>query len=61
VAEYVGHPNEEAPAVAAVVGSVLAQEMLRAVTEVGEPCRNGLFFAMDGGQGSVENLGCPEV
>ena len=61
VAEYVGHPNEEAPAVAAVVGGVLAQEMLRAVTKVGEPCRNGFFFAMDGGQGSVENLGCPEV
>lgn len=58
LSEYVG-TTEEAPAVAAIIGGVLAQEMLRAVTHVGEPVRNGFFFGMEGGQGTCENLGCP--
>ena len=48
----------ESPAVAAVAGGVLAQEMLRAVTKVGEPVRNAFFFSAADGQGTVENLGC---
>lgn len=48
----------ESPAVAAVVGGILAQEMLRAVTKVGEPVRNAFFFSAAKGQGTVENLGC---
>ena len=48
----------ESPAVAAVAGGVLAQEMLRAVTKVGEPVRNAFFFSAANGQGTVENLGC---
>jgi ubiquitin-like 1-activating enzyme E1 A len=48
----------ESPAVAAIAGGVLAQEMLRAVTKVGEPVRNAFFFSAANGQGTVENLGC---
>jgi len=47
----------ESPAVAAIAGGVLAQEMLRAVTKVGEPVRNAFFFSAANGQGTVENLG----
>jgi ubiquitin-like 1-activating enzyme E1 A len=50
--------REESPAVAAVVGGVLANEMLRAVTKIGEPARNGFFFSATNGQGTIENLGC---
>ena len=48
----------ESPAVAAIAGGILAQEMLRAVTKVGEPVRNAFFFSGANGQGTVENLGC---
>ena len=48
----------ESPAVASIAGGVLAQEMLRAVTKVGEPVRNAFFFSAANGQGTVENLGC---
>jgi ubiquitin-like 1-activating enzyme E1 A len=47
------------PAVAAVVGGILGQELLRAVTGKGEPVRNAFFFSMTNSQGTIENLGCP--
>jgi len=49
----------EMPAVAAVVGGILGQELLRAVTGKGEPVRNAFFFSMTNSQGTIENLGCP--
>ena len=49
----------ESPAVAAVVGGILAQEVLRSVTGKGEPVRNSFFFGVRNGQGTVENMGCP--
>lgn len=49
----------ESPAVAAVVGGILAQEVLRSVTGKGEPVRNSFFFGVRNGQGTVENVGCP--
>ena len=49
----------EMPAVAAVVGGILGQELLRAVTGKGQPVRNSFFFSIENGQGTIENLGCP--
>ena len=49
----------ESPAGAAVVGGILAQEVLRSVTGKGEPVRNSFFFGVRNGQGTVENMGCP--
>lgn len=49
----------EMPAVAAVVGGILGQELLRAVTGKGEPVRNAFFFTAANSQGTVENIGCP--
>jgi ubiquitin-like 1-activating enzyme E1 A len=62
--DYVGGGGEdgagyEMPAVAAVVGGILGQELLRAVTGKGEPVRNAFFFSMANSQGTIENIGCP--
>ena len=54
-----GGDGGESPAVAAVVGGILAQEVLRSVTGKGEPVRNSFFFGVRNGQGTVENMGCP--
>ena len=55
----VGDASYEMPAVAAVVGGILGQELLRAVTGKGEPVRNSFFFTMANSQGTIENIGCP--
>ena len=68
VEDYLGFGEEEEegnfvayemPAVAAVVGGILGQELLRAVTGKGEPVRNAFFFTMANSQGTIENIGCP--
>ena len=41
----------ESPAVAAVVGGILAREVLRSVTGKGEPVRNSFFFGVRNGRG----------
>jgi ubiquitin-like 1-activating enzyme E1 A len=51
--------ESESPAVAAVVGGILGQELLRSVTGKGEPVRNSFFFSVRNSQGTVENAGCP--
>lgn len=57
--DFVGVDGCEMPAVAAVVGGILGQELLRAVTGKGEPVRNAFFFTMANSQGTIENIGCP--
>lgn len=56
VAELVGDGVSEMPAAAAICGGVLGQEMLRAVTKVGEPVTNAFVYGVGNGQGTVENL-----
>mmetsp|Transcript_18272 Transcript_18272/g.47687 ORF Transcript_18272/g.47687 Transcript_18272/m.47687 type:complete len:316 (+) Transcript_18272:88-1035(+) len=46
------------PAVAAVLGGVLAQEVLKAVSGKGEPIRNFFFFSLADSAGTMEAAGC---
>ncbi|KAI7844210.1 hypothetical protein COHA_002344 [Chlorella ohadii] len=51
--------EEDMPAINAVVGGVVANEVIKAVGRKGEPAVNNffLFSLADGGQGSVERMG----
>mmetsp|Transcript_25759 Transcript_25759/g.61350 ORF Transcript_25759/g.61350 Transcript_25759/m.61350 type:complete len:316 (-) Transcript_25759:241-1188(-) len=46
------------PAVSAVLGGILAQEALKAVSRKGEPIRNFFFFSLEDGAGTIETIGC---
>lgn len=48
----------EMPAVAAIVGGVLANDLLKAVAHKGEPLRNLFMYSLTDGVGSVEPYGC---
>ena len=50
-------PSFESPAINAIVGGVLAQEVLKAVTRKGAPCGNFFIFDAVSGQGVCHNLG----
>lgn len=50
-------PTMEIPAIAAIVGGVLAQEVLKAVTRRGVPSVNSFYFDVASGQGFVHDLG----
>lgn len=50
-------PSFESPAINAIVGGVLAQEVLKAVTRKGAPCGNFFVFDAVSGQGVCHNLG----
>jgi len=50
-------PTMVIPAIAAIVGGVLAQEVLKAVTRRGAPSVNAFFFDVASGQGYVHDLG----
>ena len=47
---------EDMPAVNAVVGGVLANEVLKAVSYSGAPIKNMFFFSAHDGAGMVEDL-----
>ena len=53
--DYVTY-DEEMPAVNAVVGGVLANEVLKAVSYSGAPLKNMFFFSAHDGAGTVEDL-----
>ena len=55
LADYVAM-SAEMPAVNAVVGGVLANEVLKAVSFSGEPLQNVFFFDAHDGTGMVEKL-----
>ena len=44
----------------AVVGGVLANDLLKAVAKKGEPIRNLFMYSLSDGIGSVELYGCQE-
>jgi len=46
----------EIPAVNAIVGGILAQEVLKAVSHKGAPCANFFVFDCVSGQGSIQRL-----
>lgn len=50
-------PSFGSPAINAIVGGVLAQEVLKAVTRKGAPCGNFFVFDAVSGQGVCHNLG----
>lgn len=47
----------ELPPVSAVLGGVLANELLKAVSHNGEPINNCFFFSLADNVGLVETLG----
>jgi len=53
-------PSFESPAINAIVGGVLAQEVLKAVTRKGAPCGNFFVFDAVSGQGVCHNLGAAD-
>ena len=55
LADYLGM-SEEMPPVNAVVGGVLANEVLKAVSSSGAPLKNVFFFDAHDGSGVVEDL-----
>jgi ubiquitin-like 1-activating enzyme E1 A len=56
LAEYV-LGTSELPPVNAVVGGVLANEVLKAVSHKGEPVNNFFFFSLEDNVGLIETLG----
>lgn len=46
------------PAVNAVVGGILANDLLKALSAKGEPLRNLFLYSISDGVGSVEPYGC---
>ncbi len=54
--EYVTGASELAP-INAVLGGVLANEVLKAVSHKGEPVKNFFFFSLGDNVGLVETLG----
>jgi len=57
VAAYAAGCGKEAPAVAAVAGGLLAQEVLKAVSGRGAPAGNWLLFDTRQGLCAVQSLG----
>ena len=51
---------DEMPSVNAVVGGVLANEVLKAVSASGTPLKNAFFFEAHDGSGMVEDLAADE-
>ncbi len=49
--------DEHLPAVNAICGGVLANEMLKAVSHKGEPVNNFFFFGVSDGAGVVQRVG----
>lgn len=49
--------DEHLPAVNAICGGVLANEMLKAVSHKGEPVNNFFFFGLSDGAGVVQRVG----
>ncbi len=49
--------GDRLPAVNAICGGVLANEMLKAVSHKGEPINNFFFFALSDGAGVVQRVG----
>jgi hypothetical protein len=50
--------DSELPPVNAVLGGVLANELLKAVSRKGDPVNNFFFFCLSDGAGVVENICC---
>lgn len=50
--------GEELPAVNAVLGGVLANEIIKAVGGKGEPLRNVVLYCLRDGHACVECVGC---
>jgi ubiquitin-like 1-activating enzyme E1 A len=46
------------PAINAVVGGILANDLLKAVSKKGEPIHNLFMYSLADGVGSVEPYGC---
>ena len=51
-------PADEMPAISAIVGGILANDVLKAVSKKGEPIRNLFMYSLADGVGSIEAYGC---
>ena len=56
---YAAGWEAESPAVAAVVGGILAQDVLKAVSSSGAPAHNFFLFDTRSGFGAIQAIGCP--
>ena len=55
--EAYAHSEEDMPAINAIVGGVLANELIKAVGRKNEPVNNFFLFSLVDGAGAVEKMG----
>lgn len=56
---FVAGCTMEMPAISAVVGGVLANDMLKTISGVGEPAHNFFFFDSHSMAGTLDRIACP--
>eukprot|EP00899_Mesostigma_viride_P028732 jgi/Mesvir1/9043/Mv21326-RA.1 len=56
LAEIAAAGVAEMPAVNAIIGGVMAQDVLKAVSGMGEPINNHFFFSVENGSGIIEGI-----
>jgi hypothetical protein len=59
VAAYAAGAAAESPPINAVLGGVLAQEVLKAISGSGAPVHNFFFFDTRSNAGAIQLIGCP--